>query len=142
MNAIDSVIVVPSSVFCSPAGLSARASPSLADATAAPARDVEIAPEPGRYIPPAIACPVNAPIDTAATHLRIAGDVTHVGDHTAITPPSIAQLAPNLAQFANGRLRTGAWDRGVIPHLVVPTSRRDVISHDVIVAPTLLNAGA
>src|SRR5262245_48077492 len=54
MIAIDSVIVVPS-VFASPAGLSPIASPLSADATAAPARDVEIAPEPGRYIPPACA---------------------------------------------------------------------------------------
>ena len=40
-------------VFAMPAGLSAIASPSSADATAAPARDVETAPAPGRNKPPA-----------------------------------------------------------------------------------------
>jgi hypothetical protein len=54
MIAIDSVIVVPL-VFARPAGLIDSASPSSADATAAPARDVDTAPEPGRNRPPACA---------------------------------------------------------------------------------------
>ena len=71
MIAIDSVIVVPL-VFARPAGLMPIASPLSVDATAAPARDVEIAPEPGRYMPPAIAVPIqNVGIVKAAINLRI-----------------------------------------------------------------------
>src|SRR4051812_4561212 len=50
--AVEIVSVQPL-VFASPAGLMLSASPSSADATAAPAREVEIAPEPGRNSPPA-----------------------------------------------------------------------------------------
>jgi hypothetical protein len=62
------VIVVPD-VFAIPAGLSAIASPLSVDATAAPARDVEIAPEPGRYKPPATAMP---PEQTVAIPITVA----------------------------------------------------------------------
>src|SRR4051794_26702115 len=41
--------------FAIPAGFSTSASPSSAEATAAPARDVEAAPAPGRSKPPAAA---------------------------------------------------------------------------------------
>src|SRR5688572_23319024 len=56
MIAIDSVSVVPDG-FAMPAGLSPIASPVSTDAIAAPAREVEIAPEPGKYKPPACAAP-------------------------------------------------------------------------------------
>ena len=39
--------------YATPAGLRASASPPLVDAPAAPARDVDTAPEPGKYQPPA-----------------------------------------------------------------------------------------
>src|SRR5258705_3494261 len=52
--AVEIVIVQPLA-FARPAGLMLSASPSSADATAAPAREVEIAPEPGRNSPPAAA---------------------------------------------------------------------------------------
>ena len=54
MIAADTVIVVPV-VRAMPAGFSPSASPPVVDATAAPARDVEIAPEPGNSRPPAAA---------------------------------------------------------------------------------------
>src|SRR5690242_17740324 len=73
MIAIDRVNVVPV-VLAMPAGLSPIASPLSVDATAAPARDVEIAPEPGKYRPPALAAllvQTATPVTTTAT-LRIA----------------------------------------------------------------------
>src|SRR4051812_38202294 len=52
MNAAETVIVQPF-VFARPAGLIESASPSSTDVTAAPAREVDVAPEPGRNRPPA-----------------------------------------------------------------------------------------
>src|SRR5690606_34028066 len=66
ISAADSVIVVPLD-FARPAGLRLSASPSSADAIAAPARDVETAPEPGRNSPPAW--------DTAGAARRLARNV-------------------------------------------------------------------
>ena len=54
MNAVEIVIVQPV-VFARPAGLTESASPSSEEATAAPAREVDTAPEPGRNRPPACA---------------------------------------------------------------------------------------
>src|SRR5665647_2355308 len=66
MNAIEIVTVQPV-VFASPAGFSDSASPSSADATAAPARDVDVAPEPGRNNPPACACDASSEPTTPPT---------------------------------------------------------------------------
>src|SRR5215831_18139223 len=63
--AVDSVMVVPSALAI-PAGLSTTASPSSADATAAPARDVDTAPAPGNSNPPADAFPTHRPASAAA----------------------------------------------------------------------------
>jgi hypothetical protein len=52
MNVAEIVSLSPGA-FARPAGLIDSASPSSVDATDAPARDVETAPEPGTNNPPA-----------------------------------------------------------------------------------------
>ena len=72
MNAAESENVVPT-VFARPAGLTGIASPLSTDVTDAPARDVVIAPGPGKYMPPAKALLIeNVAIAKIATHRFIA----------------------------------------------------------------------
>src|SRR5688572_8364606 len=52
---VAEIVSLTPCVFAMPAGLIDRPSPSSVDATAAPARAVEIAPEPGTNKPPATA---------------------------------------------------------------------------------------
>src|SRR5688572_29013299 len=81
-------------VFANPAGLIESASPSSVDATAAPARELEIAPVPGTNRPPArtgVLATTRVPPTTSCESFMLSANLPFAGRNRHDLPPVVLQ---------------------------------------------------